>query len=274
MRDDFSQRTKDGLAARAGHRCSNPNCRRPTTGAQQGGDGAVSIGVAAHVTAASPGGPRYDPRLSSAERGEWRNGIWLCQNCAKLVDSDASHYTADDLRKWREMSEEASAAWLDPGHDPLSAPDSDGDLVAFFCKCFDRPAFQDPFMQEGRMEAFDRAMEDTITAVNTGSLYSRDDRLLAQAGGKSRLRNVEWRQQLDTAVDLLRAIRARYRLAVEQGEIRVGEDGWYCIASGELAAWMDGTRQEAVGLLASVCRQAGVPPPPRLMSRFPGRAGW
>ena len=30
MRDDFSQTIKDKLAARAGHKCSNPDCRAAT----------------------------------------------------------------------------------------------------------------------------------------------------------------------------------------------------------------------------------------------------
>jgi hypothetical protein len=46
------------------------------------------LGVAAHITAASPDGPRYDQNLSSEQRKSPDNGIWLCQNCAKLVDND------------------------------------------------------------------------------------------------------------------------------------------------------------------------------------------
>ena len=34
--------------------------------------------------------------------------MWLCQNCAKLIDKDASRYTTDLLRRWCRLSEEAA----------------------------------------------------------------------------------------------------------------------------------------------------------------------
>jgi hypothetical protein len=33
-------------------------------------------------------GPRYDPVLTVEQRCSVANGIWLCQNCAKLIDND------------------------------------------------------------------------------------------------------------------------------------------------------------------------------------------
>src|SRR5262245_14084595 len=110
MRDNFDDKTKELLARRVGHRCSNPNCRQPTTG------------------------PQIDPT----------------------------------------------------------------------------------------MEAFDKAIEDTITAINTGCLRSRDGVVLAQAKGKSYLSNSCWRERMDVIVDLLRAVRSRYALAVEQRQIHFG----------------------------------------------------
>jgi hypothetical protein len=61
----------------------------------------VDVGVAAHITAASPGGPRFDPSLSDKERAGATNGIWLCQNCAKLIDSDVARFSASVLRGWK-----------------------------------------------------------------------------------------------------------------------------------------------------------------------------
>ena len=40
-------------------------------------------------------------------------------------------------------------------------------LMRFFIQYFDRPAFQDRICQEGRMEDFDKAIEDTLIALNT-----------------------------------------------------------------------------------------------------------
>jgi hypothetical protein len=59
-RDEFSKETKEIVAKRVGSRCSNPNCRRPTSGPQTHPRKTVNIGVAAHITAAAPGGARYD----------------------------------------------------------------------------------------------------------------------------------------------------------------------------------------------------------------------
>lgn len=67
-----------------------------------------ALGVAAHITAASPGGPRYDPKLSSEERSGHGNGIWLCQNCAKLVDNDPALFSVDVLKTWKNSAEEES----------------------------------------------------------------------------------------------------------------------------------------------------------------------
>src|SRR6266545_1432058 len=92
-RDDFSEETKRILALRVGYLCSNPNCRNPTTGPQQESTKAINIGVAAHVTAAAPDGPRYDVNLTPEQRRHADNGIWTCQSCGKLIDNDRERYT-------------------------------------------------------------------------------------------------------------------------------------------------------------------------------------
>jgi hypothetical protein len=108
MSDEFSDQVKRALAARVGHRCSNPECRAATSGPQDDPTRSVNVGVAAHITAASPGGPRYDPDLLPQERSGPSNGIWLCQNDAKLVDNDPARFTVDVLRKWK-LDAEAEA---------------------------------------------------------------------------------------------------------------------------------------------------------------------
>lgn len=108
MRDDFAQDTKDLLAKRVGFKCSNPNCRKPTSGPQTDPSKSINVGVASHITAASPGGKRYNQYLSSDERSHASNGIWLCQTCGKLVDNDEVRYTVDLLNKWKILSEQAA----------------------------------------------------------------------------------------------------------------------------------------------------------------------
>lgn len=108
MRDDFSSNTKEVLAKRVGYKCSNPNCRKATTGPQTASIKHINIGVAAHIFAAAQGGKRYNSNQTNVERSDINNGIWLCQNCAKLIDSDELRYTAELLQKWKLHSETAA----------------------------------------------------------------------------------------------------------------------------------------------------------------------
>lgn len=108
MRDEFSEQTKRSLALRVGYRCSRPECGAPTVGPQDEPSKVVSVGVAAHITAASASGPRYDPSLSAEERVAPANGIWLCQNCAKLIDSDLGRFAIEVLQRWK-IDREAEA---------------------------------------------------------------------------------------------------------------------------------------------------------------------
>jgi hypothetical protein len=87
-------------------RCSNPGCKLPTSGPQDEDRKVISIGVAAHITAASSGGPRYDPTLSSNQRRSIGNGIWLCQSCSKLIDNDPIRYTKEMLLEWKNSAED------------------------------------------------------------------------------------------------------------------------------------------------------------------------
>jgi hypothetical protein len=110
MGDDFSDQVKKSLADRVGHLCSNPQCRASTSGPQDDPTKAVNLGVAAHITAASAGGPRYDPDLPSEDRSASSNGIWLCQNCGKLIDNDVARFSVEVLKKWKADAEAEAKA--------------------------------------------------------------------------------------------------------------------------------------------------------------------
>jgi hypothetical protein len=107
---DFPKPVTDALAKRVGCRCSNPSCRKLTTGPRLDSAAIVCIGVGAHIHAASPGGSRFDPAMTVEERSSASNGIWLCQNCAKLVDNDEERYPADQLREWKRRVEAEALA--------------------------------------------------------------------------------------------------------------------------------------------------------------------
>jgi hypothetical protein len=53
--------------------------------------------LALQRTAAAPGAPRYDHTLTAEIRTSIANGIWLCQDCAKLIDSDTERYGVESL---------------------------------------------------------------------------------------------------------------------------------------------------------------------------------
>jgi hypothetical protein len=111
-RDDFSKGVREVLAYRAGFRCSKPDCRAPTAGPSSDSNKHGSIGIAAHITAASKGGPRYDPALSPEDRGSVSNGIWLCDTHAREVDRDYARFTSEILHTWKINAEEEARAML------------------------------------------------------------------------------------------------------------------------------------------------------------------
>jgi len=115
-RDDFSKPIIDTLAKRAGFLCSNPDCRQPTIGANEVNDKSTSIGEAAHITAAAEGGPRYSGELTPDQRSDITNGIWLCSNCATLIDKDTEKYTVLLLHEWKGGVEAESRLKLSGGY--------------------------------------------------------------------------------------------------------------------------------------------------------------
>jgi hypothetical protein len=123
MRDDFSDVVKRTVGARVGYECSNPSCRAHTTGPQVNPTMALNLGVAAHITAASEGGPRYDRAITSDQRRDAANAIWLCQNCAKLVDNDATRFPASLLRRWKHEAERIAFSRIGKNAGPLGSSD-------------------------------------------------------------------------------------------------------------------------------------------------------
>ena len=136
----------------------------------------------------------------------------------------------------------------------------DKELIKFFIQCFDRPAFHDRICQEGRIEDFDKAIEDTIIALNTGVLRTRDGSILKKSEGKSAVVNPEWREKLDTICDMLVALRKRLRIAKEAGAYSTYGEGeiMYCFYDRDLEMWFDSTREEILKILSAICEDIGV----------------
>ena len=168
MRDDFSSALKDTLAKRVGFRCSNPDCRKSTSGPQENPTAALNIGVAAHIRAAAPGGKRYDSTQLPAKRSSIENGIWLCQNCAKLIDNDESRYSTNLLQQWKERAENAALREIQhriPDHAQNPPPVNTG----FFFDEKDRLAVQAQHLRafyRPKLAIYNKAIQtDSITII-------------------------------------------------------------------------------------------------------------
>lgn len=105
MGPDFSKKTVDTVAKRAGYRCSNPDCGVLTVGPNSTDSQVTLIGEAAHIIGARPNSKRYEIRLTDSARADITNAIWLCRNCHGLIDSDDQRFTSDLLYSWREKHE-------------------------------------------------------------------------------------------------------------------------------------------------------------------------
>lgn len=111
------QKTVNTLAKRAAQTCSNPSCRRPTSGPHSDSSKSVVKGEAAHIRAARLRCARYDPEMTDEQRAEPANGIWLCRKCAKVIDADPERFPVELLEVWKATHE----AWVEAGR-PIDRP--------------------------------------------------------------------------------------------------------------------------------------------------------
>lgn len=151
--------------------CSKPDCGKPTIGPNSEKNKATNTGVAAHICAAASEGPRYDATMTKEERADISNGIWLCSDCARLIDVDTIKYTIDTIRIWKKDAENFAAGAMIS--DNMASSVTDKKILEFYSFCFNRSAFRDQIRHEGNIEVdLKKALEDTLIALNTGVLCS------------------------------------------------------------------------------------------------------
>lgn len=85
--------------------CAHPKCGKLTFGPSLNTEKSTNIGIAAHIKAATSGGPRYDKKQSREERRSPENGIWMCSVHAKLIDDDVEKFSVEMLREWKGLAE-------------------------------------------------------------------------------------------------------------------------------------------------------------------------
>ncbi|MDP9791021.1 hypothetical protein [Agrobacterium tumefaciens] len=121
-RDGFDKKTTADLARRSAFQCVM--CSAVTVAASaESATAVINIGVAAHIAAASPDGPRYDASMTPKQRSSIENAIWLCQNDAKAIDDDVVEWPTPRLHDIKRDHERTirsklgmprNAAWLAP----------------------------------------------------------------------------------------------------------------------------------------------------------------
>jgi len=124
-RDDFREKIKLRIAKRAGWLCSYPSCRCLTVG------GDIMVGTAAHICAAAPDGPRYDPNQTPEQRRASENGIWMCRDHGTAIDAKDPEFTVAKLREWKAWAESAARAQVlreKPLVGPAASP-TEGELA-------------------------------------------------------------------------------------------------------------------------------------------------
>ena len=110
-RDNFSTSVINILARRAGGKCSM--CKRTTFGPNDDPHKAICIGQAAHIAAAAPDGPRYNPTMTVEERTSAVNGMWLCSNCHLIIDRNPAEYPIEKLNAIKREAEDEAKKEMD-----------------------------------------------------------------------------------------------------------------------------------------------------------------
>ncbi|CAN5575921.1 hypothetical protein BH10ACT3_BH10ACT3_03650 [soil metagenome] len=211
----------------------------------------------------------------------YENAIPLCPNCHDEVHAGyapgrvSRTYSPEELRAHLERTKELAKmqVHLRPGNEIWIA---DTERLRFFSKCLDRPAFRNHFHQELSFSDFDQAMEDTLLALNTGFLRTRDGEVIERADGKTHLVNPEWREAMDRVAYLVGKVRIELREALaldrmfyDHGPstgIRLDgrEDAFRW--DGPLTVLIDDLRNQAISAINGPLVEAGLAPLPAVGS--------
>ena len=87
------------LFSLSGNECAAPDCLESMIG----DDGTTVLGEICHISAASPQGPRFDPKMSDEQRSSFDNLILLCPKHHKIIDNPGNvhTYTKERLVQWK-----------------------------------------------------------------------------------------------------------------------------------------------------------------------------
>jgi hypothetical protein len=191
------------------------------------------------------------------------NAIPLCFDC----HSDVGHYNPSHPKgnKYspKELKSHRNRLWLLIKEGKIfNEKPLDLQYLELLIKVFDRPAFNTPFAQEGRMEGFNKAISDTILAINTGLLRTRDNQVIQDVGfGKSLLVNEKWRTimvQIEVQLqDLLKMISDGLNL----GKLKMCHEYCYC-GDKDYIDLIDNIRTGIISEINALLQEANLTPLP------------
>lgn len=104
-------KTVKRLFAVSGNRCAFPGCESLLVEIS----GTVT-GEIAHIRAASPNGPRYDPAQSNEDRHSFSNLMLLCGRHHTIIDTEVDEYTVSILEKMKREHETKGPIEISPVH--------------------------------------------------------------------------------------------------------------------------------------------------------------
>ena len=198
---------------------------------------------------------------SISQDNSLNNAITLCFDChAEVGHYNPSHPKGNKLTP-TELKKHRDRLWkLIAEGKILSEKNLDVQYLELIRKAFDRPAFNTPFRQEGSMENFDKAIGDTILAINTGVLRTRDNQIIQDIGfGKSSLLNDAWKSTLIEIEVNLQDLLALINKGIAKGKIKTCHPFCYC-GDDDFLNKIDNERVKIIYLLNSILIDAGIEP--------------
>lgn len=203
-RDNFKPSDIDKLAKRVAFLCSRPACEVVTIGPNSEESKTSNTGVAAHIYAASPGGPRYDPTMTAAQRSNIKNGIWLCNVCSRLIDNDAASYPAVLLQRWKAQAETKAKSRHGQRH--LQQKDVQAQMkmmMGVMPESFQPVAIANVHKAtKGALESLDNRFSVETSFIDGKSSYTLNPRETVPFSFKVPAhRAPEWREQLKALID-------------------------------------------------------------------------
>lgn len=88
------------LYEKSGNKCAFPNCRCELFYDE------TNMGEICHIEGLKPESVRYNPALSDNQRNSIENLILLCPSHHKLIDSQNSKYTVEQLKQMKASHED------------------------------------------------------------------------------------------------------------------------------------------------------------------------